>query len=367
MPAVKPAKDNDTAPINACVFNDNAQVTFAEGDEDKGKKFRIVGYTGAILKDHWYWGNVAFDLEGLKFAKRRIPVLEEHFKDVRIGFTTKQDISDQVVVEGPFLDNAEAQSLKADMLKGFPMEASLFVLPLVVEHVLKDASVKVNGHTLKGPGTVFRQSTIKEVSMCVFGFDSNTKSSTYADVDNQKVKFNLFQENNIMAGETQTIEITSVESFAEQYPALHAEVLAAGKTEGIAEGITEGKNAERALFAGLREACGDDNELLVQCFNENKTAAEAMKLRVEKLEAEKIQLSAKVRESQGKKVDPANTEFTDGATSPGDGEKGKGDDEAWKQEFSASEGLRAEFGSIEAYVAFKKADAAGSVRIAHRP
>jgi len=45
MPAVKPAKDNDTAPINACVFNDNAQVTFAEGDEDKGKKFRIVGYT----------------------------------------------------------------------------------------------------------------------------------------------------------------------------------------------------------------------------------------------------------------------------------------------------------------------------------
>ena len=361
----KQTMSDDTAPIGACVFNDNAEVTFAGSDNEKSNNFRIVGYTGAIMMGHWFWGNLALDLKGMKFAKKRTPVLAEHFRDIRIGFTTKQEITDKVTVEGPFLDNDDAQKLRDDIKKGFPMEASLLVPPLEVEHVREGASVKVNGHTLKGPGTVFRKSTIKEVSMCTFGFDSNTKSSAYADVDNQKVQFNLIQENNIMEGTQTAIEITDVESFAEQYPDLHEELFSNGKAEGFAEG----QQAERDLFAGLKEACGDDHELLVQSYSEGKTAAEAMQLRVEKLEKEKTQLGEKVTELQSKKppVDPAVTEFTDGSTPPGGEEKGKGNEEAWKQEFAASEDLRAEFGDdVDAYVAFKKADGEGNVRIAHQ-
>ena len=145
-PKEKSSMSNDTAPLNACIFNDNAEVAFAEGDSDiKGDHFRIVGYSGGIMKNHWFWGNIAFDLKGMKFAKSRTPVLAEHFRDVRIGFTTKQEISDKVIVEGPFLDNDDAQKLKADMKKGFPMEASLLVPALVVEHVKEGASVNVTG------------------------------------------------------------------------------------------------------------------------------------------------------------------------------------------------------------------------------
>jgi len=357
----KQSMSEDTAPTRACIFNEHAKVTFAEGDDDKKKNtFRIVGYSGGIIKGHWFWGNVAFDLEGIKFAKSRTPVLEEHFRNVRIGFSTRQEISDQVIVEGPFLDNEDAQKLKADMLKGFPMEASLLVPPLVIEQVKEGASVKVNGLTLKGPGAVFRKATIMEVSMCVFGADSKTKSSAYADVDNQEIRFNLIQENNIM----DKTEITSVESFAEQYPEMHGQIFEEGKAEGLAEGQT----AERALFSSLQEACGDDHELLVQCYGEGKTAAEAMQLRVAKLEKEKTQLSDKVTELKKTKkpVEAAVTEFTDETTPPGEEKKGEGNEEAWKQEFSASEDLQAEYGDVEAYVAFKKADAAGRVRIAHQ-
>jgi len=359
----------NTAPIKACIFNDNAEVTFAEGGVDnKGDHFRIVGYSGGIMKNHWFWGNVAFDLKGMKFAKTRTPVLAEHFRDVRIGFTTSQDISNKVIVEGPFLDNDNAQQLKADMKKGFPMEASLLVPALVVEHVKEGASVKVNGHTLKGPGTVFRECSIKEVSMCVFGLDNKTRSTAYADDDNQKVKFNLFQENNIMAEEqTQTVsEIESVESFAALYPELHSEVLATGKTEGIAEG----KNAERALFAELKDACGEDNELLVQCFDESKTAAEAMKLRAEKLEKEKTQLNETITKLKKAKpaVEAAQVEFSDQATAPGEqAETGSVEEAALEAEFKASEDLQTEYGGdLKAYIAFKKADAEGQVRIAHQ-
>jgi len=345
----KQSMSEDTAPTQACVFNDNAEVTFAQGD-DQGKKdhFRIVGYSGGIIKNHWFWGNVAFDLGGMKFRKRRTPVLAEHFRDVRIGFSTRQEISDQVIAEGPFLDNPDAQSLKADMLKGFPMEASLLVKPSVVEHVKDDASVKVNGLKLKGPGAVFRQSTIMEVSMCVFGADSKTKSSAYADVDNQEIRFNLIKENSIMSEET---IITSVEVFAQLYPEFHSEIFAAGKTEGIAEG----QQTERELFATLKKACGDDHELLVQCYGEGKTAADAMQLRVEKLEKEKTQLGETVTELQKKNppVHPAETEFiaADKSQQTGDIDESKATDEQLKQKFEQTQDLKDQFSSVEAYIA----------------
>ena len=367
QPAKKKEKQSmseDTAPIKACIFNDNAEVTFAEsGDEKKSGNFRIVGYSGGIIKNHWFWGNVAFDLEGMKFAKRRIPVLEEHFLQSRIGFATKQEITNRVIVEGPFLDNENAQKLRADIQKGFPMEASLLVPPSVVENIKEGASVEVNGHILKGPGTVFRKSTVMEVSMCVFGADSNTKSSAYADDDNNEIKFNLLQENTIMTEETQTItEIESVETFAQLYPEFHAQIKA--------EGVDEGKKEERASFVALQEACGDDHELLVQCFSEGKTAAEAMKLRVEKIEKEKTQLTATVAELQKKKpeVEAARTEFSDEATPPGEQtETGSADEAALKAEFAASADLQTEYGGdVKAYIAFKKADADGKVRIAHQ-
>lgn len=357
---------DNTAPITACIFNDNAEVTFAQDDGDKkGDHFRIVGYSGGIIKDHWFWGNVGFDLDGMKFVKSRTPVLEEHFQQSRIGFTTKQDIIDKVIVEGPFLDNENAQKLSADIQKGFPMEASLFVEPSVIEHIKEGETTKVNGNLLKGPGTVFRKSMIWEVSMCVFGADSKTRSSVYADSDNKKIKFNLVQENKIMAKETTITEITSAEVFAQLYPEFHSEIFTAGKTDGIAEGLTEGQKTKRALFAALKDACGDDHELLIQCYSENKTAAEAMKLHVEKLEKEKTQLGEKVTELRKQKpaVEAARTEFTDESTPPGKEEEETGDEKTWKEEFVGSKDLQAEFGNdVKAYIAFKQADADGKVR-----
>ena len=172
--------DDDTAPVKACVLNEKAEVLFTDGDGESNK-FRIVGYSGGIIKGHWFWGNLAIDLKGTKFYKKRLAVLESHFTASRIGFTTKQKIDGNVTFEGEFLDNDKAQEIRADIKKGFPMEASLFCWPSVIERVQEGANVKVNGLTLKGPGAVFRKSVIKEVSMCVFGSDINTKSSALGD------------------------------------------------------------------------------------------------------------------------------------------------------------------------------------------
>jgi len=359
----KQAMADNKAPRKACIFNEDSEVSFADVG-GAGNSFKILGYSGKIIKNHWYWGALALDLKGLKFYKSRLAVLESHSKFDRIGFTTKQEIKKDVRFEGEFLDNVNAQQMKKDIQAGFPMEASLFCPPSIIERVMDGASTKVNGHVMKGPGVVFREAVIKEVSMCVFGLDTNTKSSANADVEKQEIEFSLM-ENSIMSEEN---PIESVQQFAALYPDLHSEVFAAGKTEGVAEGITEGKKTERALFAELKESCGDDHELLAQCFSEGKTAAEAMKLHADKLGQENTKLAEKVTELQKEKpaVEAAQVEFSDAATPPGGGgsnESADADEETMKKAFAAlSADERAEYGDVEAYIAFQQADANGQVR-----
>ena len=56
----------NSAPKIACVFNEHGRITFAQGEGGKVTKFSIVGYSGKIIKNHWFWGNLAFDLAGFR-------------------------------------------------------------------------------------------------------------------------------------------------------------------------------------------------------------------------------------------------------------------------------------------------------------
>ena len=222
-----------TAPLNACIFEQAGEVKFAEGDDDN--RFSITAYSGGIIANHWWWGNVAFDLEGIKFAKKRTPVLQEHFSADRIGFSTKQDISEKVTLEGKFLTNPTAAALRGDIKEGFPMQASVYLPPDIIEQVKEGETVEVNGHKLKGPGAVFRKGNILEVSMCTLGADSNTQSKAFAGGGKEQVEFNIFRKEQIMA-EKKTTEKLTAETFAAEHPDIFTEVQAEAKAAGKAEG-----------------------------------------------------------------------------------------------------------------------------------
>jgi len=349
-PATKSSKkqsfEEPQAPVRACIFN--SSLNFAEAEERPG--FTIIGYSGKIIKDHWYWGDVAFDLQGLRFAKRPTPILEEHFTSRRIGFTTKQEITDKVTVEGLFLENDNAVSMAKDLKAGFPMEASLFVPPSVVEKVEKGASVEVNGQTLHGPGAVFRKAQIKEVSMCVFGADSNTLSAAYADNDKTKVKFNLIKEKTIMADE----QLTS-ETFAELHPEIYKEVFEKARAEGIETGKAEAQKSAAKWFAELKKICGGDQELLVEFIEKQTGIEDAKAAKMAKLEATNKQQAEQIKELSEKKVDPAVDEFRDQPPAPGAEEKfdeARATDEQLKDHYAKTRALQDEFHSVEAYLAY---------------
>ena len=117
-------------PRLACVFAcPQDAVCFA--DDPEKNTFGIKAYDGGIAS-HWYWGNLAFDLDGITFASKKLPVLDTHYTGSRVGFTTKAEVDETVTFEGRFLSNAKATELRSDMKEGFykgsPIEDEGFML-----------------------------------------------------------------------------------------------------------------------------------------------------------------------------------------------------------------------------------------------
>lgn len=302
--AFEPAKskDKNSAPMRACVFESADVSLFKEGDDDD-RRFHIVAYSGGVIPNHFFWGNVMFDLEGIKFAKAKTPVLQEHVTKDRIGFSTKQDIDDKIVIDGRFLDNQSAQELRGDMIKGFPMQASVFLPPTAVEYIKEGETTEVNGKTLKGPGTVFRKGKIHEVSMCVMGADGDTVSKAYSQDENSQIQFSIEKEQ--VMTETNEIPELTAESFATQYPDLQKQIVATAKEKAEADVVNRYKK--------IAEVCGDDHKLAGKLFVEGKGRDDALQAKNAALTAEMTQMKKDAETATGTSTgtQAAEQEFSD--------------------------------------------------------
>jgi hypothetical protein len=79
-----------------------------------------------------------------------------------------------------FVDTEFANEFVKLSKQGFPYESSIYAVPSTIERLEEGASAEVNGFSLKGPAAIWRQSTFKEMSVCVFGHDSNTRSEAFS-------------------------------------------------------------------------------------------------------------------------------------------------------------------------------------------
>ena len=48
------------------------------GEETVIRQFDMVVDSGAIVKNHWYWGNWGIELSGLRIARQDVPALRQH-------------------------------------------------------------------------------------------------------------------------------------------------------------------------------------------------------------------------------------------------------------------------------------------------
>ena len=152
------------------------------GSDNEKKKFEVIATTGELIENHWYWGNLVFDLENIKFAKTKIPSLQHHDIDKRVGYCTSFNVnSEGLVVQGIFLKNKFGKEVSEEAADEFPWEVSGYFEPSSVEFVTEPTVVnnKLIEASPSNPLTIFKNITTKEVSFCTFGADSGTSAKVF--------------------------------------------------------------------------------------------------------------------------------------------------------------------------------------------
>jgi hypothetical protein len=172
-------------PKSALHFMDHEGFARIQNDADGNEGFQMVAYSGGVIPKHWYWGDLLIDLEGMKFPKATYPILESHNTDRKIAFANKPDLSLGALEfkSAKFVDTPASEEFRKLSKEGFPFEASIYAVPTAVERIDAGEKGEANGLSVKGPASIWRKSVFKEASVCVFGYDSNTRSTAFADED----------------------------------------------------------------------------------------------------------------------------------------------------------------------------------------
>ncbi|NNP71261.1 hypothetical protein [Acinetobacter sp. Ac_5812] len=163
-------------PISAYQFKTNLFDIEKSTEEGKKRTFTGVAYSGEVIQSHYYWGDVIFDLDTIKM-KTPLGALIDHDPGRRAGVvrSTTNDHQNGLKVAGDLLSNKNGQEVAQDSDEGYPWEMSVYIVPGSIE-VFEKGEVVVNGRTLKGPVTIFRNGVIREVSFCALGADDNTSA-----------------------------------------------------------------------------------------------------------------------------------------------------------------------------------------------
>jgi len=170
------------------------QVVAGAGDGDSLPRFRMVAYTGGVMRIAGFPHPVVVDLEGLAIERQDIPVRLDHNARQGVGHTQRVTIENgQVIAEGLVSrDTSWARDVAKSGVNGFPWQASIGAAVEEAEFVPNGQSITVNGRTFAGPLHVVRKAILKEISFV----DSGADSATSARIAAQKKEQSSMEEQN---------------------------------------------------------------------------------------------------------------------------------------------------------------------------
>jgi hypothetical protein len=265
----------------ALTFTDHESFAGVSAREEGKKRcLKMTAYSGKVIKGHWYWGDLAIDTAGIKMSKKTIPVLKDHNTDAKIGFgnfivNEKHEVVNEDVT---FVDTPHAEEFVKLSDQGFPYEASIYARPSKIQRLTEDEETEVNGYKMKGPGTVWRESVLKECSICTFGADANTKSVAMAE--DEEVALDVQQ----LSGTKNQEEVTmDLEKLKAEHPDLYAQVVAIGKQEAE----TAFKAEKEGLQVQITQLTADKAQLTAdkEKLTADNAATEKRLLKLEKQDA----------------------------------------------------------------------------------
>ena len=162
-------------------------VTFlkaADGEAAPGpKRFKIVAYTGAPIRQGWSREPVVIDVSGMQLPKT-VPVVIGHDYSLGsiLGQGTPSIEGGQIIVEGEILaKNGNADQVLALAEAGYQFQASVGADVRRHQKIDADGVVQVNGQAHVGPVRVVKASSLREVSFVTLGADSQTSVAIAAE------------------------------------------------------------------------------------------------------------------------------------------------------------------------------------------
>jgi hypothetical protein len=165
-------------PVEAFRFFAPASAEVKAEVEGK-RRFSGVAYSGEVVTGHSYWNAVVFDLSTTKVADRTA-VLVDHDRSQRAGVCKLSIADNRILAEGHLLPNTHGAAVAADADDGFPWEMSVHIQPGRVDELQAGSTTVVNGHTVNGPATIFRDSVIRELSFTPTGADIGTSAAVFS-------------------------------------------------------------------------------------------------------------------------------------------------------------------------------------------
>jgi hypothetical protein len=160
----------------------------AEGESaPAGKKFRIVAYTGAQIRQGWSREPVVIDMAGMQLPAT-VPVVLGH--DYTLGSILGQGRpfieAGQLIVEGEILaQNPNAEQVAALAAAGYQFQASVGADVRRHQKIDAEGVTQANGSAHVGPVRIVKASALREVSFVTLGADAATSVAIAAEADEE--------------------------------------------------------------------------------------------------------------------------------------------------------------------------------------
>jgi hypothetical protein len=99
------------------------------------RKFKALFYSGELIPNHWYWGNLVFDISTTK-AKESTGVLLEHDPKKIVGSGKCTFGKNSMSIEGLLSAKTDAAKFVAEQAdEGFPWQMSHFIEPGEIDQI----------------------------------------------------------------------------------------------------------------------------------------------------------------------------------------------------------------------------------------
>lgn len=276
-----------------------------EGKQDEQSDTIAVGgvaYTGQVL--HSFFGDVIADLDGMAPLKERgAALLYGHARPIGVVQSVwKTDRGLEYaghMVRGTQLSDEIALLAKS----GFPWQLSIRAEPDVIEELGENATAEVNGQTVTGPITIFRQWRLPEISIVELGLDGDTEASIAARAGGERRRrvLNASPDGEDMTEETEKSKVPdTIEALRELAPDLVAQLEESARASGVSTErarVTEILDATRQAIAAEDAKEGEDTtveaEAIAVVASAVKDGAEAKMLLASLLRLGKRAVKAK--------------------------------------------------------------------------